>query len=540
MNECCPIPFDVPGFTISQIKPSASHLSLGLKPMQQEASCPVCGHHSRRQHSGYTRRVQDVPMGTRMVELHIEVRRFRCLNPICPRTTFAEQHPALMLRRARRTNRLNTHLTQVGLALGGEEGAWLAKQLLMPTSGDTLLRLLRQVAVPAIEPPRVIGIDDWAFRKGRTYGTLIVDLERQRPIDLLPTRDSAAVKEWLLRYPTVEIITRDRSGEYREAATAGAPQAIQVADRWHLLHNLREAVERHVTRRYRSLRQTLVSPSADNAANTSHHVPADKRRRYAPESGRVEQQAARQAQREELYRTMKEMQAKGVYATEIAKALNLCRQTVSRWLETDHLPPDSRGRFKQVCLIDAFVPYLKRRLAEGCTNKSKLWREVKAQGFTGDRTLVGKWVRQNAEGIATKRDQSDVSMPLPKQLVWSLLQNEEQWTAEERQLWQWLRQDSALAEVRRFATDFVAMVCQRQAECWPAWLEAAVACSVKEVRNFALNLKQDEAAVQQALKQSWSNGPVEGHVNRLKLVKRKMYGRANFDLLRLRVLCRVS
>ena len=129
----------------------------------------------------------------------------------------------------------------------------------MAASASTLLRLLHQIEVPAIEEPRVIGIDDWAFRKGRDYGTIIIDHETGKPIDLLPERDCETVKQWLQKHPTIEVVTRDRSGEYREAITQALPDAIQIADRWHLLLNLGEAIQRHISRRYKAVRQLLVA-----------------------------------------------------------------------------------------------------------------------------------------------------------------------------------------------------------------------------------------------------------------------------------------
>jgi transposase len=211
-----------------------------------------------RQHSSYLRHVQDTPIGLFIVWLQLKVRRFRCDNPNCKRKTFAEQHLDLVDRRRRRTNRLLMQLVHIGLALGGAAGARLAGKLAMVASGSTLLRLLHHMETPPVEQPRVIGIDDWAFRKGRDYGTIIIDHETGRPIDLLPERDSKTVKQWLEKHPTVEIVTRDRSGEYREAITQALPDAVQIADRWHLLKNLGEAIQRHISRRYKAVRQLVV------------------------------------------------------------------------------------------------------------------------------------------------------------------------------------------------------------------------------------------------------------------------------------------
>jgi len=209
------IPFTLPGLKITRTIIAQQKLVICAQARRQAAPCPSCKQTSTRRHSSYTRAVKDLPVGTDLVELHILTRRFRCVSTHCPRRTFAEQHPQVVQRRGRRTKRLTSNLTQIGLALGGQAGARLAKKLQIPVSRSTILRLIRQVDLPPIEQPRIIGIDDWAFRKGRTYGTVIVDFASHRPIDLLPSREGYAVKEWLLAHPTVEVVTRDRSGATR-------------------------------------------------------------------------------------------------------------------------------------------------------------------------------------------------------------------------------------------------------------------------------------------------------------------------------------
>lgn len=526
------IPFTLPGLKISGTSITNEKLIICTQATRQAARCPDCKQLSTRRHSSYTRTVKDLPVGLDQVELHIQTRRFRCISASCPRCTFAEQHPEIVLRRGRRTKRLTANLIQIGLALGGQAGARLAGKLQMAVSGATILRLVRQVSLPPVEKPRIIGIDDWALRKGRTYGTIVVDLESHQPIDLLPSREGSVVKEWFQGHPTVEIVTRDRSGEYKEAITQGAPKAKQIADRWHLLHNLAESIVRHLSRRYDAICRLAPLVAEGNPPET-----LAKRRRYYRGRGCSELQAARAKQREERFRSVKARHAQGVYTSDIAKEFNLSRQTVSHWVNSDSLPPDARGRFKRVCLIDPYEPYLRKRLAEGCTNQSQLWREICQQGFTGDRSLVSRWVRH--QELPLKRSATKpkrVPMPRPRPLAWLLLRTDEEHNEEERQVWQWLRQYKLLVELRDLAHEFRAIVRERQGEVWPSWLERCTTCSVKELRNLAIGFKRDEAAVGEAVTEIWSNGQVEGQINRLKYLKRQMYGRANFDLLRLRFL----
>jgi len=494
-----------------------------------------------RQHSSYLRHVQDTPIGLFIVWLRLKVRRFRCVNLNCKRQTFAEQYPMLVSRRRRRTNRLLMQLMQIGLALGGEAGARLAHNLAMSASASTLLRLLHQMEAPMIEQPRVIGIDDWAFRKGRNYGTLIIDHETGKPIDLLPERDCETVKRWLEKYPTIEIVTRDRSGEYRQAITQALPDAVQIADRWHLLKNLCEAVGRHISKRYKSISQLVAkSVEADDPEQADLNI-TTKYRRYERDGTQEELHTARTKKREALFDAVKARRAEGVYTTDIAKEFNLSRQTVSKWVNSETLPPDTRGRFKRKCLIDDYVPYLRQRIEAGCKNQSQLWREIHAQGFTGNRSLVSKWVRQNynTNNHSTKSlspRTTKVNVPSTRELTWLLIRRNDELEEDEKQFVDVLLQDNQLAELRKLSLTFMKIVRNGLSEKWLSWLESCCESAVKELKNFAAGLKKDASAVYEAIQQSWSNGPTEGHVNKLKLLKRQMYGRASFDLLRLRVL----
>lgn len=218
-------------------------ITIAAQSHTASAICPDCACASTRVHSHYTRHLADVPLGRRTVQLIVQVRRFFCTRWSCARKTFAEALPELTERYARRTLHLKEVLIQLALALGGEAGARLAIPLKLPCSADILLRCVRRVPLEPIGMPRVIGLDEWAWRKGHHYGSIICDLEQHRPLDLLPNRNVATVAAWLKQYPSIEVISRDRSGGFAEAAKQGAPQAVQVADKWHVLKNLSEALE---------------------------------------------------------------------------------------------------------------------------------------------------------------------------------------------------------------------------------------------------------------------------------------------------------
>jgi transposase len=253
MHAAHPLDFLFPGLTILDLHRQADTLLLVAQATHPTARCARCAMESTHVHSYYTRTPRDLPIAGYTVRLRLHVRRWRCHNPACAARTFSEPLPDLLAPAAQRTLRLTTTLQSLGLALGGEAGARQSQRQAMPTSPDTLLRLIRQIPIPPRATPQVLAVDDFAFRKGRTYGTLLVDGAAHAPVDLLPERSAAALARWFGDHPGVEIITRDRATEYARAVRDGAPQAVQVLDRWHLIGNLQEALVRLMDR----LRSTL-------------------------------------------------------------------------------------------------------------------------------------------------------------------------------------------------------------------------------------------------------------------------------------------
>lgn len=526
------LPFALPDCIVDAVRGAGATLFVDAHTTRPRQRCPACSHLSARVHSRYLRLVHDLPTADRPVRLLLRVRRFFCDDVACPKRTFAERLPALVPYRARRTPRLSHALRAIGFAAGGAAGARLAARLRLRTSRDTLLRLLRATPPPDVPPPHAVGLDDFALRKGRSYGTIVVDLEQRRPIDLLPDRTADTVAAWLGAREGIDIVARDRYREYAIGATAGAPNAVQVVDRFHLLVNAREVVERYVHRVRPDLRRLLVDDTSSDPAAIDAPPPPS----YDHGAARRRLQASKHAERERRFGHVKEAHARGLNLRQVARETGLSVKTVRLWVAADVLPPERRG-YRGGGKVDPYGPYLLRRLTEGCTNQTLLWQEITAQGFMGTRSLVAKWIRARQAGVPAPAVAAGATLPGPQKLAWLVLRAADPDLADDdRALWERLRQHDELAWVQGMVARFATMVRERQAAPFDAWLADCRASPIPELRNFAASLEKDGAAVRAALALPWSNGPTEGHINKLKLIKRGAFGRMKLDLLRQRVL----
>jgi transposase len=515
-----------------------------------DAPCPRCGQRSDRVHSRYARTLADLPWAGVAVHLRVSVRKFFCDNATCLRRIFSERLADVAAASARRTNRQQESLTAIAFALGGEAGARLAGKLGMPSSPDTLLRLLRRWPEAAAPTPSLLGVDDWAIHKGLTYGTILVDLARHRPVDLLPDRSSEGLATWLRAHPGVQIIARDRAGTYAEGARDGAPDATQVADRWHLVDNLADALGTFFCAQRACLTAAAATlrdhtPEGEQSRSPPEEVYQGKRRCPQPERWRDRLDAAAEAgvaRRRANYDQVRSLQAAGMAVAEIARTVGIARMTVYRYL---HEGPPQRKRHSvhgQQRVLAPYEPYLLRRWEAGCHTATVLWREIREQGFAHSLTTVQRFVAQlRREGPPPAgRPRTMLTHPYgpsPRQVASLILRRPERRTDEQRAYLKLLGAEApTIATTVDVAADFLVMVRRREGERLPVWLEAAEASGIGELERFARTLREDLAAVQAGLTLRHSNGQTEGQVNRLKLIKRQGYGRAKFDLLRKRVL----
>jgi transposase len=507
-----------------------------LSSRRCSAACPSCQHRSRAVHSTYRRTVADLPLAGATLFLHLQVRRFFCRHVPCARRIFAERFPTLVPVRGRHSLGLHAALRHVGLAVGGRAGARLTRALGIPGSFRTIVRLVHRAPFPLPMVPRVIGLDEWAWRRGRRFGTILCDLERRQVIDLLPVRSAPSVAQWLQAHPSVEIVCRDRSGLYAEGIRQGAPQAIQVIDRFHLVQNLHDALERFFLRYRRDL----------NTLGASLHQSSE----LTPTPAMISQ--ARHARWIHRYHEIQRLRAQQLGIAAIARQVQVSRPTVYRYLAMPQPPERQRSRHRGPLLITPFIPYLRQRWNAGCRNAQQLWRELVAQGHRPSRMTVERYVGQLRRETGTRRqfrqeapaplyaEDHDERRPAPLTALRAarlfLAKPEGRGSTDQALLAHLLRLDPVMPRTYHQVQTFCRMVRQHHSDVFDTWITEVQQHGVKELRAFATGLLKDAAAVRAGLSLSWSNGPTEGFVNRLKLLKRQAYGRAAVDFLRHRIL----
>ena len=510
----------------------SASIVLQMRTCSASAPCPLCGRPSRRVHSWYRRILADLPWAGVPARIQLWSRRFFCDTPDCSRRIFTERLPGIAVPHARRTERLRDWLLHLAFVAGGEPGARLLQSLGITACGDTVLAHLRAYPLADLPTPRILSVDDFAFRRGRTYGSMLVDLEQHHVVDLLPDRSGAPFATWLTAHPGVDVISRDRSSEYAHAARRVAPQAVQVADRFHLIHNLREALFRLFRRHSRLLRQVTAPRRREGHPESVTHWRLDREASHARD----------RAAMEERFYAIHHLANQGMSTMAIARMLGLNRQTVAKYRLCTS-PPQRRFTRRQRSTFLPYQDYVLQRWATGCHNARTLWREIVAQGFPGSYRTVARLT-----GYLKHQERQGVALPLaslgmtPRQAAGLVAARPEKRTPSEGEA---LRHIGSLhphlhTALELFAS-FAALLRRppdpaRAAQQLTDWMGHARDSGIPELRAFAAKLGQDQEAVVAALALPHSQGQTEGFITKLKLLKRSMYGRANFDLLRARVL----
>ena len=447
-------------------------ITVVVRSCQPLAACPLCRQSSNSLHSNYVRRIADLPWHNVAVSLELHTRKFRCRNELCQRKVFCERLPNVAAACARKTARLNQALTLLAFALGGEMGARMADKLGFYTSGDTLLRRIRQYRFEEKPTIKVLGVDDFSFRRGVSFGTILVDLEKRQPIDLLPDREAETLKLWLDAHPEVEIVSRDRASAYSDATKRGAPQAVQIADRFHLLQNATGVFEKTLRRNYKALRavlqpfETVVRQAPEKGSPTAK-LPSSAKAIYEAKADSPYHQEKRK-----LFDLIKQMQAGGLSINQIRLQVNRHHTTVARYFHAaDYLTTTRiRGGWKRK-LITPFLAYLQKRWADGCRNASHLYNEIKEQGYRGSPLTVRRSTQEWREPVPTLVAEPPPKLPSLKTLVWMFLKPLEKLTNEERVLRAKLLTNSEeTARGLELIEEFREMLRNRKVDKFDTWL----------------------------------------------------------------------
>jgi transposase len=512
------------GVVVEGVVAAAGLLLVLARTKADEVACPGCGTVSGRVHSRYARRLADSAIGGRRVVIRLTVRRFFCGCAVCKRRTFAEQVPGLTARYARKTPLLAGMLRNIAVALAGRAASRLAGCLGIPASRQVLLRLVMAEPDPAPRAPRVLGVDDFAFRRGQRYGTLLIDCETGAPLDLLEGRTAQPLADWLAAHPGVEVICRDRSGSYADGARTGAPQAVQVADRFHLWQNLAKAVERCVA----AHRACLDEPAPAVAADPEPAPPPEPATRPDP-AGKYADRARRH------HAIVHGLLADGRGLREIARHLGWGLHTVQRYARAATWQELADGRWQgpRPSKLDPFKPYLDQHSDGSRGSITRLFQEITVLGYDGSYPVVRDYLSRRQP----TRAPLPPAPPTVRDVTGWITRRPDSLTEDEQpRLKAVLERCPELRAASDQVRSFAAMLTQLTGQDLPQWIAGTREACLPGLASFAKGLEQDLDAVTLGLTTPWNSGPVEGRVNHVKMIKRQMFGRAGLPLLRKRVL----
>jgi transposase len=538
------------GLNLESLSIETGHVSICVGSGATRCVCPVCGHRSARAHSRYHRTVSDLPWHGISVTLKIRARRFFCDDLSCKRKIFCERLPDVAVR-ARKTSRLEEALLAIALELGGRAGARLALELGIVAARDTLLRRIKGAPLPEVGKVRVLGVDDFAFKKGSTYGTILVNLEDHKVVDLLPERSQESLVAWFRGHPAaeVEVAARDRSNIYREGLAKGAPGATHVADRWHLLHNLALTLEEYLLQKRPVLQKAAAPEAAPEEKDDADYFASGPIMPNRPRTHdrKIEEAARKRHERlVEQWKNIRRLYLAKADLRDICRQLGISARTVYRYKDLTEPPP--RPAYKRkASVLDPYVPYLVRRWNEGCHNGKRLYQEIREQGYQNSEEICARFTAQLRRAEARGKPLSSVPRaragpvaglsPTAKNVAALFMRHEDKLSEEQEEyLKRVCEADEALADTHWLTQEFASMVRKLEGEDLDGWLKDAEESDSTAMRSFALGLRKDLDAVRAGLTEEWSNGCVEGFVHKLKLLKRQGYGRAGFELLRARML----
>lgn len=425
-----PLPDNLEVISISCVN---DELEIRIISKRTSCPCPICSLPSSAIHSYYRRHPMELPCTGRMVKLILCVKKFFCRTKSCLRKVFTERLPELIEPSSRLTTRLRTLVQAIGVAFNANGGSRLGVQMGLHVSRMTMLFSLHLLTVQPVEQVKHIGIDDFAWKRGVRYGTVIIDLDTHSILDILPDRETESVRKWLAAHPEIEVVSRDRGGVYAEGAAAGAPQAIQCADRWHLCKNLGDAVEEYLKRHPHCVPSPAPPPSISQTKETAPSAstkPSKKQERLSQEIFERKQ---------EIVGKVREMHQQGISGHGIAAELGLARGTVRKYLQSEG-PVSMAPRTRKPSILDPYYDYLCQRWNEETPTALQLFEELQEKGFQGGLSIVKDFVTRLRRGLSGMKHPPQVITTKgvtptlsPRELRWLLAKQEKDLTSEEQQ-----------------------------------------------------------------------------------------------------------
>lgn len=499
---------------IEQVDHSDDTYSLYARCSLPFGECPYCGTTSHRVHSRYMRTLSDLSILGHRVIITFESRKFFCDNPECHKKTFAEQPGDEIFRYRRRTRRCEMLVTQNGLECSSETARKLLHAAGINISGDTVLRDLHRMSIPEQSQIEDIGVDDWAYRKGVTYGSIIVSMKSGEVVDLLCDRDVKSFQHWLDGHQNVKLVSRDRSADYSSAIAATGRDIVEVADRFHLTKNISDCVIKVIGSHYDDCRKSMRHEEAVKVTDS----------------------------RQTMFNEVKELQAAGRNINQIARELDIARQTVRKYMKWESLPKRASKERNPYYLYDTYVEEEYRHGKD----LRKIFLDIKAKGFQGAITPFYDHYRYLSDGHRGFRSKADVEKMkdtvvakreplLPIRQIAGIVDKsirQKKMTPEESALVERMQGYGWFRDIYGAASSFYTTIMGDDTGLLGSWLESYGSSPISELRSFAYGIRMDIRAVNNAIELDTSNGIVEGYVNKLKVVKRVMYGRASVELLR--------
>ena len=534
----------LPKFHINKIEHNNISINIFASIKSKRSQCPDCGNFSTSVHDTYTRKLADLSAFQNSTTIMLRTRKFKCKDSTCARKVFSEQTPHI-LRYSRRTARASSILDTLSIELTGKLGSLLSKQLLLPVSTSTVTRIALKQKLPEIIQPTVLGVDDWAFRKGVNYGTILINMETSRPIELLASRESSDLKEWLKKYPNVKIVTRDRASSYSSAIKEVCPDAIQVADRFHLLMNLSDSLDKYFKSVWTEIKLLIKNKTEEVTKIPASNILPGEKEDSGSNTAVSEIEPTHTDQRIDTFTKVKELQTKGISTRRISKVLGISRNTVRSYFSQESLSPRIRSKSTNIA---SFTKHILTRLKSGGCNIKSIIDEIIVLGFTGGRTQA--YYNINIIRREYKNDIPDFTginqnaicfiKPLSSRKLAKYIDVciKDITDMDERVYMETLLDNTLEFRIVRKLVQIFKTMLKRGSGNIQRWIDFIKRSKRKlaGLKPFANGLLQDIRAVENGIKLPWSNGAVEGHVNRIKSIKRQMYGRAGFELLRRKVI----